>query len=321
MQRCDEYSHCVDLSDEDGCSKIKMDKKNYRKEFAPSTKIDQAKNGMGSTAQIEVNVFVDKVTKIQELEMSMRVKYSVSFLWLDPRLTFKNLKKDARLNTILGQEEDSIWFPPLTFDNALDDRKIVTDIWSKMYVKRQSLGYNNQVEEPDEALLFSGDANQIVFSREYEHDFSCFFNLDLYPFDTQTCDMWIITPSGQGLGKEIGLKMGNLGMSPAENVSLTQFVVTDTKMLQFNTTDVVIHLTFKRSLLYHFATTYIPTSCLVIICEATLFVEGSHHFETVTMVTLTAKLVLFTAYQTISGIFGRYSNRFSWLFPFLLLSI
>lgn len=279
---------------------VMLDLKNYRKEFAPSTKTDQA-NEIGNRAQIQVDIFVDKVTKVQELEMSMRVKFSVSFSWFDSRLKFRNLKSDARLNTILGQEAESIWFPPLTFDNALEDRKIVIDIWSKMYVMRQALGYNNKVEEPDEALLFNGDVNQIVFSREYELDFSCFFNLDLYPFDTQTCDMWIITPSGQGMGKAIALKMGDLGMSPAENVSLAQFVVTDSKMLQYNSTDVVVHLTFKRSMLYHFATTYIPTSCLIIICEATLFVEGSHHFETVTMVTLTAKLVLFTVYQTISG--------------------
>ncbi len=279
---------------------VMLDLKNYRKEFAPSTKTNQA-NEIGNRAQIQVDIFVDKVTKVQELEMSMRVKFSVSFSWFDSRLKFRNLKSDARLNTILGQEAESIWFPPLTFDNALEDRKIVIDIWSKMYVMRQALGYNNKVEEPDEALLFNGDVNQIVFSREYELDFSCFFNLDLYPFDTQTCDMWIITPSGQGMGKAIALKMGDLGMSPAENVSLAQFVVTDSKMLQYNSTDVVVHLTFKRSMLYHFATTYIPTSCLIIICEATLFVEGSHHFETVTMVTLTAKLVLFTVYQTISG--------------------
>ncbi len=300
VHRCDEYSHCTDLSDEDNCYILSLNKNNYRRELAPSQKSNLDKN-IKDKVQIQVNIFVDKVTKIQEMEMSMRVKFSVNLSWLDQRLSFINLKNETGLNAILGQEIESIWFPSLTFNNALEDRKILSDEWSKLNINRQGSGHKNSVEEPDEAILFTGNENQIMFSRDYELDFSCLFNLDLYPFDTQICDMWIITSNSQGLNNQTGLKVGKLMMSPAENVSLAQFVVTDFKMLQYNSTDAVVHLTFKRSLLYHFVTTYIPTTCLIVICEATLFVEGSHHFETMTMVTLTAKLVLFTAYQTISG--------------------
>ena len=281
---------------------ITMDHKNYRKEFAPSTGGDE-EDEEKIQAKIVIDVNIDKVMKVQELEMSMRVKYSVGFAWLDPRLKFRNLKEDARLNTIQGKEAEIIWFPNLSFDNALENRRVLIDTWSKMLVKKQAGGTLNELEELHEALLFDGGYNQLVYSREFEHDFSCYFNLDLYPFDTQICDMWIVAPSGDGLGKSIELEMGTLIVAPAENVSLAQFKVTNTKMSQYNSTDVVVSLTFKRSLLYHFATTYVPTSCLIIIAEATLFVDGSRHFETVTMVTLTSKLVLFTLYQTISGVY------------------
>ncbi len=281
---------------------IVMDHKNYRKEFAPSASGDE--DGKEKTrAKIVIDVSVDKVMKVQELEMSMRVKYSVGFAWLDPRLKFRNLKDDARLNTVLGKEAEIIWFPNLSFDNALANRRVLIDAWSKVLVKRQAEGKLNELEDLHEALLFNGGHNQLVYSREFEHDFSCYFNLDLYPFDTQVCDMWIMAPSGEGLGKSIVLEMGKLAVAPAENVSLAQFQVTNTKMSQFNSTDVVVSLTFRRSLMYHFVTTYVPTTCLIIIAEATLMVDGSHHFETVTMVTLTSKLVLFTLYQTISGTF------------------
>ena len=77
--------------------------------------------------------------------------------------------------------------------------------------------------------------------------------------------------------------------------------MTDVRLTQAHVTDAVVALTFRRSLVYHLVTTYVPTTALLIIAEATMFVDGSHHFETVTMVTLTSKLVLFTLYQTISG--------------------
>ena len=179
---------------------------------------------------------------------------------------------------------------------------MVIDEWSKLLVKREAAGILNDYQELHEAIIFEGAQNPVVYSREFERDFSCSFNLDLYPFDTQICEMWISAPSGQGLGKSIVLEPGVLTVAPAENISLAQFQVTSVTIGQRNVTDVIVSIQFKRSIMYHFVTTYVPTTCLIIIAECTLFVDGSRHFETVTMVVLTSKLVLFTLYQTISGL-------------------
>ncbi len=116
-----------------------MDHKNYRKEFAPSAKEedDEKEEDKGARARIVIDISVDKVMRVQELEMSMRVKFSVGFAWLDPRLRFRDLKEDARLNTVLASEAADIWFPSLTFDNALADREVKIDSRSTMLVKRQ----------------------------------------------------------------------------------------------------------------------------------------------------------------------------------------
>ncbi len=118
---------------------IIMDHKNYRKEFAPSAKEedDEKEEDKGARARIVIDISVDKVMRVQELEMSMRVKFSVGFAWLDPRLRFRDLKEDARLNTVLASEAADIWFPSLTFDNALADREVKIDSRSTMLVKRQ----------------------------------------------------------------------------------------------------------------------------------------------------------------------------------------
>ncbi len=55
----------------------------------------------------------------------------------------------------------------------------------------------------------------------------------------------------------------------------------------------------KRMFLYHLANTYIPTTCLIIIVEMTLFIDDSH-FDTNVMVSLTTLLVMYTLYQSIS---------------------
>ena len=40
-----------------------------------------------------------------------------------------------------------------------------------------------------EAMLFSGENNSIILTREYFLDYACQFNLRNYPFDTQMCAM------------------------------------------------------------------------------------------------------------------------------------
>jgi hypothetical protein len=48
------------------------------------------------------------------------------------------------------------------------------------------------------------------------------------------------------------------------------------------------------------ATTYLPTVCLLIIAEITLYIDDSH-FDTTVMVSLTSMLVMYTLYQSVAG--------------------
>jgi hypothetical protein len=56
----------------------------------------------------------------------------------------------------------------------------------------------------------------------------------------------------------------------------------------------------QRMYFYHLAATYMPTICLLIIAEITLFIDESH-FDTTVMVSLTSMLVMYTLYQSIAG--------------------
>ena len=104
---------------------------------------------------------------------------------------------------------------------------------------------------------------------------------------------------------------------------LTQFEVYAINMHSFpNTTDfIVIEFTLKRRYAYYMATTYLPSVCLLLAAEITLFIDESH-FEATTMVALTSMLVMYTLYQASSSALPQTSYLKMidvWLLPGLLL--
>ena len=104
---------------------------------------------------------------------------------------------------------------------------------------------------------------------------------------------------------------------------LTQFEVSDIQMHSFpNTTDfIIIEFTLQRRYGYYMATTYLPSVCLLLAAEITLFIDESH-FEATTMVALTSMLVMYTLYQASSAALPQTSYLKMidvWLLPGLLL--
>jgi len=60
-----------------------------------------------------------------------------------------------------------------------------------------------------------------------------------------------------------------------------------------------VNVKFQRLYNFHIASTFMPTSCILVIAEITLFISD-HYFDSKIMVVLTAMLVLYTLYQSIS---------------------
>ena len=81
--------------------------------------------------------------------------------------------------------------------------------------------------------------------------------------------------------------------------TLLQYEVTDIKMISRSSNYLEVEFTLKRIYNFYVATTYLPSICLIIAAEITLFIDEIH-FEATTMVALTAMLVIFTMYQSVS---------------------
>ena len=82
--------------------------------------------------------------------------------------------------------------------------------------------------------------------------------------------------------------------------SLLQFEIQDISMISKGPDYLVVQLTFQRRCLFHLATTYLLTVCLLIAAEITLFID-ERHFEATIMVALTAMLVMYTLHQSITA--------------------
>ena len=80
---------------------------------------------------------------------------------------------------------------------------------------------------------------------------------------------------------------------------LTQFRVVNTEIQGRDTNTLRVTITLKRSCAYYITSVFLPSLCLIVAAEVTLFIHESH-FEATIMVALTSTLVMYTLYNSIS---------------------
>ena len=58
------------------------------------------------------------VLSISEVAELFSVKFKVTMTWIDPRLSFLNLKNDTSMNIVAPKEAMKIWYPVVMFINT-----------------------------------------------------------------------------------------------------------------------------------------------------------------------------------------------------------
>ena len=126
--------------------------------------------------------------------------------------------------------------------------------------------------------------------------FKCFYNLQNYPFDSQECSIDLKIPAYE-------MELMQIHPDHFQNngtFKLEQFWITDINLKALKNYSVVkFNVQMKRIPWFHITTTYMPTMCILVMALATLFIDPSH-FEATIMVALTAMLVMYTLFQSIS---------------------
>ena len=67
---------------------------------------------------IRLDLDIWAVLSISEVAELFSVKFKVTMTWIDPRLSFLNLKNDTSMNIVAPEEAKKIWYPVVMFINT-----------------------------------------------------------------------------------------------------------------------------------------------------------------------------------------------------------
>ena len=186
-ERCDQTPQCRDESDEENCKTLLL-QHGYNKEVPP-TVVAGKKIREKKPFPVRVALTLQKVIDIGENDHSISLKFKISLMWCENRVTYQNLKIDPTRNLLRQSEVKRLWLPLVIYWNT--DQEETTRLgkdweWAtEILVQREGTLTRSPLTELDEAEIFQGAENSLRMEQTYTRAFQCVFELSEYPFDTQ----------------------------------------------------------------------------------------------------------------------------------------
>ena len=294
-QRCNGMYDCVDgdMSDEEACNIVNLNEHTYNKEKPPRGPDNQE-------IQVNISLRLDRITKIDELAQTIKIKLRIEMTWYDGQLTFNNLRSNVANNKVDEHTEAYLWIPNLIIRHSEKLASTLVDKTTVLSVMRLGNHSFNAVGELFENKLYKGRENPLVMARGYTLTLHCSFDLAMFPFDMQYCPISMRVPDH--LYPHMNITLTGI-RARYEDIDLVQYdfigfdlidILNETKKGK----EFIVNMKLRRIFIYHLAATYTPTLCLVIISELTIFIDEKH-FEATIMVALTAMLVMYTLFQSV----------------------
>ncbi|XP_071530537.1 uncharacterized protein [Panulirus ornatus] len=293
-QRCDLKYDCLDRSDEVDCELVSKPE-DYKKDLPP--RLSDGKDTDSLPVTLLINI---ESAAIYTTEMTMQLSFEIQMTWFDNRLTFRNLKTNDSLNKVPLNGMMELWSPIIGFINTDGHQHTTVDVDTSLYLKRLLPPSGRDGSAPGEVELFSGDENPLTITRMYSTTFVCDFNLVLYPFDEQHCDMHLRMLSAS----KNYLMLDDVATSAAYYGSelLLEYQLGQLKILYNNKrkySEMRVRIPLQRRSGYAILNIYIPSLILLVISYVSLFFRP-HIFEVRVMTTLTSLLVMATLFAQVS---------------------
>ncbi|XP_071539015.1 uncharacterized protein [Panulirus ornatus] len=291
--RCDLKYDCRDESDELECELISFPK-DYHQHLPP-----RVPGKEDSKLPVVINVVIKSID-VQTVNMAMKLSYEIEMIWFDNRLQYFNLKVNDSLNSPRLDTMMKLWSPLVKLLNTdtIDQSLLAED--ATTLVKRMTKPLGRDEGAAAEVDIYSGEENPLSVSRKYATVYACQFDLTLYPFDSQYCDVHLQIVSGQ---------VSFLDVHPSSSVEylgshvLNEYQIGEVKVLlgkNYLPGEARVRVPMTRLYGNSILTIYIPSLILMIISYLTLFFRTSI-FDVRVMVALTALLVLATLFAQASS--------------------
>ena len=238
--------------------------------FEQDVIIEQNSEGRAHRFPQVVNVsIVDfDITGINEVDLKFSARFALTFEWFDRRLVWHNLKEENSLNELPFRKFSHLFVPTLMFSNTHSMTRSLLDPDSVLYGRKDGASRKPELEELVEVGLYPGTDNPVVYSRNYHLDFTNDFALHFYPFDTQT------------LSVEVGPTQTAVRLIPGlfhyiGEIDMRRFTVKSWSIEQrqrgklAKDFSVVVRITIQRRVAQMLLSTYLPSTCILIIAQVT----------------------------------------------------
>ncbi|KAK4319126.1 hypothetical protein Pmani_009956 [Petrolisthes manimaculis] len=291
--RCDLKYDCRDRSDEMECELISFPS-DYHQHLPPRVP------GKEDSKLPVIIKFIIKSIDVETVKMSMKLSYEIEMSWFDNRLNYFNLKTNDSLNSPRLDTMRKLWSPLVKLLNTdtIDSSLLADDATTLVRRLVPSLGRDDGAAA--EVDIYSGEENPLSVSRKYSTVYACSFDLTLYPFDNQYCDVHLQIVSGQVSFLDVhpNSSVVYLGGTVLNEYKIGTLQVFLEKEYEPGEARIRVPMTrlFGNSIL----TIYIPSLILTIISYLTFFFRTSI-FDVRVMVALTSLLVLATLFAQASS--------------------
>ena len=116
--------------------------------------------------------------------------------------------------------------------------------------------------DPEETAYYEGVENPVTFSREYNQEFECDFELHNYPSDVQRCQI-VLSPTEKD---QFFINLLNENLVYSGPVQMLTYMVKEYRIERIDGS-VKVSILLKRLISRHILSTYLPSLCILIIAQ------------------------------------------------------
>ncbi|XP_064113366.1 uncharacterized protein LOC135220009 isoform X1 [Macrobrachium nipponense] len=290
--RCDLRVDCSDQSDEAGCSLLSIPE-GYMENIPPPP---ITKN---EPLHILFTINITYFPQIKTDSLTFDVLLELTLRWKDTRLTCQNLKDDRSLNILTDSVVSQIWKPKVFFSNAHDNLYTNVGEGSRTECIRDEDSDVRTTNIYSQVSKFSGNDHSLETSQLYNATYTCIFDLLMFPFDQQVCQLrFTLVSASTSYVMLVPINVSYTG--PRSLIEYTIGYVTNETFNAGQFSKVEIQVRFRRRYGFYAMNIYIPTT-LIIISAYTTFFYNQYDFNSRIVVALTAWVVLSSLYSQTSN--------------------